>query len=45
MQVCKRKTNVQQLNSVIPNNGLWYYNYTVGDVIDTTGGKLCYVYA
>jgi len=32
------------LNSVIPGDGLWN-NVTVSDVMDTTGNRLCYVYA
>ena len=44
--LCEGPTlNVRQMKSVIPNDGLWYYNYTVDDIIDTTGGKLCYTYA
>jgi hypothetical protein len=36
-------TNVQQANSVIPGDGLWEET-RVGDVLDTVGGYLCYVY-
>jgi len=31
-------------SSVIPSDGLWE-DTTVSDVIDTVGGKLCYIYA
>ena len=31
-----------QLESQVPGSGLW--NVTVWDVLDTTGGVLCYVY-
>jgi tyrosinase len=31
-------------NSELPGDGLWK-NVTVWDVMDTTGDKLCYVYA
>ena len=37
-------TNFPQLTSVIPSDGLWG-NITIGDVMSTTGGRLCYVYA
>jgi len=33
-----------QFDSLIPGDGLWP-NVTVWDVMDTTGGTLCYVYA
>ena len=36
--------NVRQLDSVLPGDGLWE-NVTVGDIMDTTGGRLCYTYA
>jgi hypothetical protein len=36
--------DVQQESSVIPSDGLWG-NVRVRDVMDTVGGKLCYVYA
>ncbi|KAF9647444.1 Di-copper centre-containing protein [Thelephora ganbajun] len=32
------------LSSVIPGDGLWE-GVTIGDVMDTMGGKLCYIYA
>jgi len=31
-------------SSAIPGDGLWD-GYTVQDVMDTVGGKLCYIYA
>ncbi|KAF9785224.1 Di-copper centre-containing protein [Thelephora terrestris] len=31
-------------SSVVPSDGLWNTT-TVGEVLDTTGGRLCYVYA
>lgn len=37
-------TDAQQTSSVIPGDGLWYKT-TVDDVLDTVGGRLCYVYA
>ena len=36
--------DVQQLSSVIPGDGMWE-NYTVRDVMDTVGERLCYIYA
>ena len=36
-------TNVQQLSSVIPGDGLWE-DITIGDVMDTVGGRFCYTY-
>jgi len=41
---CGEDTNFPQLTSVIPSDGLWG-NITIGDVMSTTGGGLCYVYA
>lgn len=40
---CGKRTNTQQVNSVIPGDGLWKET-KVRDVMDTTGGRLCYVY-
>ena len=40
---CGEGADVQQTSSIIPGDGLWE-NITVGDVLDTVGGKLCYVY-
>ena len=34
-----------QFNSTIYGDGLWDENITIWDVMDTTGGSLCYVYA
>ena len=34
-----------QFDSQMPSDNLWDANVTVWDVMDTTGGKLCYVYA
>ena len=44
LRTCSDGTNFRQLSSVIPGDGLWE-NVTVQDVIDTTGGILCYTYA
>ena len=35
--------DTRQTSSVIPSDGLWEET-TVGDVLDTAGGRLCYVY-
>jgi hypothetical protein len=40
---CGESTDVQQTSSVIPGDGLWEET-RVGDVLDTVGGRLCYVY-
>jgi len=40
-----RTSFASQFNSTIPGDGLWDTNITVWDVMDTTGGNLCYVYA
>ena len=40
---CGEGTDVQQMSSIIPGDGLWE-NITIGDVLDTVGGRLCYVY-
>ena len=34
---------VSQFDSEVPGDGLWS-NITVWDVMDTTGGKLCFIY-
>ena len=44
MCACRDGANILQLSSVIPGDGLWE-NITVQDVMDTTGGNLCYTYA
>ena len=36
-------TDAQQTSSVIPGDGLWRET-TVGDVLDTAGERLCYIY-
>jgi len=35
--------NVQQLDSVIPGDGLWD-NVSVRDVMDTMAERFCYIY-
>ena len=40
---CDEGADVQQTSSVIPGDGLWEET-TIGDVLDTVGGRLCYVY-
>ena len=42
--LCITRANVQQLDSVIPGDGLWG-NTTVREVMNTKAGRLCYVYA
>ena len=44
MRDCGGGTNLRQTSSMIPGDGLWE-EITVGDVLDTVGGRLCYVYA
>ena len=41
---CSDGADVQQLTSEIPGDGLWN-GVTIQDVMDTQGGKLCYIYA
>ena len=43
MYGCGVVTNVQQLSSPIPGDGLWGETL-ISDVMDTVGGRLCYVY-
>ena len=35
--------DILQVDSLIPSDGLWG-DTTVGDVLDTVGGRLCYIY-
>ena len=41
---CSDGADVQQLTSEIPGDGFWE-GVTIQDVMDTQGGKLCYIYA
>ena len=43
MPGCDEGANFLQTSSPIPGDGLWEKT-TVGDVLDTVGGRLCYVY-
>lgn len=41
---CSNGTDVRQLSSVIPGDGLWE-DVTIRDVMSTVGGRLCYTYS
>ena len=41
---CVDGANVRQTSSIIPGDGFWN-NVTIEDVMSTTGGRLCYIYA
>lgn len=41
---CGEGIDVQQTSSPIPSDGLWG-DIVVDDVMDTVGGRLCYIYA
>lgn len=43
MRGCGEGANVHQTSSLIPGDGMWE-DIRVSDVLDTVGGRLCYVY-
>lgn len=44
MRDCGGDADVQQKSSLIPSDGLWG-DVMISEVMDTVGGKLCYIYA